>query len=562
MGGHDELSFTGKRWLWPEVMAPPESPAFMSALLTRRGIVGEAVASYLAPSLAALADPAQMADMSKAVGRLLGALARRESIVVYGDYDVDGVCATALLVDFLAKVGAQVSFYVPHRRSEGYGLNGEAVRELAGRHQLLITVDCGVTAVEEISLARSLGLDVLVVDHHQVPNELPPAVACLDPHRPDCAFPFKGLCATGVAFMLAAAVRRALREQGGFAGSREPDLRELLDLVAIATVADMVPLTGANRTLVTAGLRLMGAAKRPGVRALMEVAKIEPALVSASDLAFRIAPRINARGRMAHAAEAVDLLLTPDAARAKMLAGLLDAANRDRRAVERATLDAAVAAVEAQELAAHAGLVVFDPAWHPGVLGLVATRLVSRYHRPAIVIGEGGRGSGRSIEGLNLHAAISAASAHLLRFGGHPAAAGVTIAPERVPDFRAAFAAGVRQTLGDPPFTPVLKPEAEIDAAALKLDTLAAIEQLAPFGQDNPEPLFVARALAVRGKQVVADEHLKIKLGEGHDAIGFGMAALLPQLPPTVDAVFRLSRNRFRGRETLQLRLEDLRPSA
>ena len=564
------LSLTGRHWAWPEAGTKDVFPALRSfpdwlgTWLQRRGLSEAAsLQAYLQPRLQLLPDPATLADLQPAVARLQRAIAGQESIVIYGDYDVDGVCSAALTVECLRLMGAQATYYIPDRRAEGYGLNGEAMQQLAGRHQLLVTVDCGIGSVAEVALAQQLGLDVIVVDHHQVPSILPPAVACINPHRPDCAFPFKGLCAAGVAFLLMAGLRRALRAAGAFAAGGEPDLRQVLDLVAVATVADMVPICDTNRVLVAAGLAQVPRRRRPGLLALCTLARCDPEHLTATDVGFRIGPRINARGRMHHAGAAVELMLTDDPVVAATLAASLDAANQERRTVERATLEAAVQQVEAAGPALAAALVLYDPSWHPGVLGLVASRLASRFHRPALVIGEGGKGSGRSIEGLNLHAALQAVSTHLLKFGGHPAAAGVTVATTAIPGLRSALVAAVTAQLGGQPLVPTLRPDAQLTEAALSLETVDLLERLAPFGQGNPEPLFVARQLQVRRASEVGDGHLKMTLGQGGlDAIGFGMAPLLPRLGPSVDAIFQLERNAFRGRVRLQLRLHDLRDAS
>ena len=563
---HQVLSLTGRRWHWPALPLNPDFahshglPPWVGALLEQRGVAGEeAVNRYLEPSLTTLEDPHSMADMPAALERLMGALERREPMVVYGDYDVDGVCSTAVLVEFLRGVGGNVAFYIPDRRAEGYGLNGAAIKDLATRAKLIITADCGVTAVEEIALARRHGADVLVVDHHQCPEHMPAAVACLNPHRPDCAFAFKGLCAAGVAFMLVVALRRALRERGAFATRPEPDVRALLDMVAVATVADMVPIHGTNRVLVAAGLRRLAQAPRPGLAALCAVAKIPPGKCTATDLGFRLGPRINARGRMSQAGLAVDLMLCRDPLQAETMAATLDAANEERRQVEKTTVDAAIAQVLDLNLSHDAMLVVHDCGWHPGVLGLVASRLVGRFHRPALVIGEGGKGSGRSVEGLNLHAALTRAAAWMVRFGGHPMAAGVTVTADNIAPLRAALAADVQQQLGAPPFAPILRPDLEVTAAMLNLDTVGTVQRLAPFGQGNPEPLFVARGLPVTHKRLVGERHLKLRFGAHADGIAFGLGELLGELPSTVDVAFHLERNEWQGRVSVQMRVQDMR---
>ncbi|MEO1170906.1 MAG: DHHA1 domain-containing protein, partial [Myxococcota bacterium] len=388
----------------------------------------------------------------------------------------------------------------------------------------------------------------------------PPAVACLNPHRPDCDYPYKPLCAAGLAFLLVVALRRALRERGAFADGGEPDVRPLLDAVALATVADMVPITGTNRVLVASGLRRMRQNPRPGIRALMEVAGVDGREVRARDLGFKLGPRINAKGRLAHAGEAVELLLTPDASRARHLAAALDQANGERRTLERSTQDQAVALAEAAGYGESPAIVVGDSSWHPGVLGLVASRLVSRFNRPAIVIGEGGKGSARSIDGLNIHDALGDCAAHLDKFGGHTAAAGLTLKTGALAEFRTSFAAAVEARLGPPPYIAELRPDLEVEDRELSLQMVQELSLFEPFGQENPEPLLLARRMRVREKRVVGGDHLKLSLGDGgHDAIGFGLGEHLETVPDEVDVVFRVERNVFRGRESLQLRIDDLR---
>ncbi len=573
----DKMSVRGRKWVAPQPVAlesvesAPDAlheptlplPSWLRTLVKRRGLgAGSELERYLEPSLGHLDDPGALAGMKQACDGLATAVIEGCSITIYGDYDVDGVCATTVLVEFLREVGARAEFYIPDRQREGYGLNVDAVREIAEDSELMVTVDCGITAVEPLAEARSLGLDVIVVDHHQVPETLPPALACLNPHRPDCTYPFKPLCAAGLAFLLVVALRRCLRERGFFEDGEQPDVRPLLDVVALATVADMVPIVGTNRVLVAAGLRRMQRQPRPGIRALMEVSGVSPSDIKARDLGYKLGPRINAKGRLAHAGDAVELLLTPDASRARHLAATLDQANSERRTVEKQVQSAAMAQVDALGLSEGAALVVADPEWHPGVLGLVASRLVSKWHRPAIVIGQGGKGSARSVEGLNIHEAIGVCDAHLERFGGHRAAAGLTLKEGELDAFRAAFAAAVQQRLGPPPYVPEVRPDLEVEDRELSLRMVQELSLLEPFGQENPEPLLMARRMRVREKRIVGGEHLKLSLGEGgHDAIGFGLGEHAETLPDEVDVVFRVERNVFRGRESLQLRIDDLRPA-
>lgn len=577
--GEQELSLLGRRWSWPALPVPllreqaadaaKQVPDWLTPILAARGITdAQKQALFLAPSLRALADPAGIADMQPAIERILLAQKRNERITIYGDYDVDGVVSSAVLLEFFAAAQMQADFYIPDRRAEGYGLNADAVARLAGSCDLLLTVDCGSTSHAEIAVAKAHGLDVIVIDHHQVGASLPEALALLNPHRPDCAFADKDLCAAGVAFMLVVALRRAMREQAPESPGALMDVRCLLDMVAVATVADMVPLQGLNRILVACGLQRLRSTPRPGLLALLEVAGIDKTQVQSSDLGFRLGPRINARGRLDHAGLAVELMRAADLAEARPMAQVLDAANVARRHLEGETLRQAVARVQEDNLTEHAALVVADASWHPGVLGLVASRLVQRFHRPAVVIGEGGKGSGRSVEGLDLHACLSACHAQLLRFGGHPAAAGVTIDFAQVDDFRQHLGASVQARMGDAPYAPQLRPDAEVEFSCMHLGTVALLEQLEPFGRMNPAILFVAKQQQVQECRRVGENHLKLRLspvGCGQagsiDAIAFGMAELEARLPACIDVLFHLERNVFRGIANVQMRIVDVRAS-
>lgn len=539
-----------------------QQPDFLQQLMALRGVdAGPAREAFLAPSLARMLDPGVMAHMDRAIDRLLHALAHGERVMVWGDYDVDGVCATSVLMAFFRQINLACDFYIPDRRSEGYGLNVAAMAAIAQSHDLLVTVDCGSTSIEEVAHAKALGLDTIVVDHHQVLPDLPPAVACINPQRPDCGYSDKGLCAAGLAFMVAVALRRALRQKGHFTALRpEPDLRPLLDLVATATVADMVPLTGVNRMLVHVGLERMRRAPRPGLRALCEVAKVAVADVNAQDLGFRIGPRINARGRMEHAGLAVELMLTEDASEAGRMARALNDANVSRRALEKRTVDEAVAQVEQEQRTQDPVLVVSHEGWHAGVLGLVASRLVARYHRPAVVIGEGGKGSARSIGKINLHSCLTKAHHTMLRFGGHPAAAGLTILPENIDALRNALREEVAALLGMPPYIPDVAADLRVEGHFLTPALWSHLHRLAPFGQANPEPLLAAARQPIMERRLVGEDHLKLRLGErGYEAIAFGMGHLLPKLKSHVDVLFYLERSVYQGASRLQMRVYDLR---
>ncbi|HEX8909937.1 MAG TPA: single-stranded-DNA-specific exonuclease RecJ, partial [Anaeromyxobacteraceae bacterium] len=430
-------------------------------VLACRGLADPADANrFLDPKLSDLPDPFLMSGMERAVERLARALEAGERIALYGDYDVDGVTSTALLAGFLRAAGGDVLTYVPHRLVEGYGLNTDAVRRLAeGGARLLVSLDCGITSVAEVRAAAELGVDAVVVDHHTVPVELPAAVAILNPHQPRCGYPYKPLAAVGVTFCLAMALRKRLREAGRFGATRpEPNLRQALDLVALGTVADVVPLTGVNRILVRWGLEELARTGRPGLRALKRVAGIaDGAPVGAGQVGFRLGPRLNAAGRLDDAGRGVRLLLSRDEGEATALADELDRENRARQEIEHQILEQAVVQAEERVAAGARGLVLWRESWHPGVVGIVASRVVERFHRPAVLVGVAngaGKGSGRSIEAFHLHDALTACAGHLQRFGGHKHAAGVTVDPAALPAFRGAFEAFAAAHLADEDLVP------------------------------------------------------------------------------------------------------------
>ena len=538
----------------------------VAQVLWRRGVRSPAEAqAFLQPTLAELPDPSLLKGIEPAVERLVRALETGERITAYGDYDVDGVTSTTLLVSFLRACGASVDHYVPHRLAEGYGLNLEAVARLAGRGtRLLVTLDCGVTAVAEVDQAIRLGVDVVVVDHHTTPAELPRAAAIINPWQPGCTYPTRHLCAVGVTFLLCTALRRRLREQGWFATRREPNLKSYLDLVAIGTVADVVPLTGVNRLLVRSGLEVLARSQRPGLRALKRVAGLPvEGPVTAGQIGFRLGPRINAAGRLDDAGRAVELLLSENPVEAEALAAELDAANAERQAIERAISEEALAQAQARPEAR--GLVLHGEGWHPGVVGIVASRIVEKTHKPTVVIGVDpetglGKGSGRSIEAFHLYDALQACSEHLARFGGHKHAAGVTVERERIEAFAAAFERHAADMLSPEDLVPRCRIDGVLDPREIDAPLCEALETLAPFGAGNPEPVFSLRGVTARGR-VVGQNHLKLTLPEAPlvDAIGFGLGERLPDLAGRVDLAFTLGFDEYRGERRLQLKLRHLR---
>jgi single-stranded-DNA-specific exonuclease len=491
--------------------------------------------------------------MRRAVERIRAAIAAGERICVHGDYDVDGISATAVAVLVLRDAGARVEWRLPSRFEEGYGLAAETIEQLADQGvDLVLTVDCGITAVDEVARAIELGLDVVVTDHHRPGETLPdcPVVAT----RPS-EYPCPDLCGTGVVYTLA----RALL------GDDHPAVERVLDLVALATIADVVPLVDENRALAAGGLRALARTSRPGLKALMRTARVDPAAIDATAVAFRLAPRINAAGRLGRPDVALELLLTDDPAVARELAGTLEDLNRERQAVEERILREAVARVESwpAERQARRGYVLWDEGWHEGVIGIVASRLVERLHRPVVLIarsGEAWKGSGRSVADFDLHGGLAACASHLGRFGGHRAAAGLSIETERLEAFAEAFAEHADGALAEVDLRPTTVVDAVVPAGALTLDLAQELDRLAPFGLGNPEPtLLVASVEATAASTVGEGKHLRFRVRQqgrdGGSAIAFGLGAQLDRLQREArfDVAFRLKENRWNGTVAPQL---------
>lgn len=507
-------------------------------------------------------SPSEFDSMGEVVDRVLAAVRERRRITVHGDFDVDGVCATTILVSSLRELGGECDWLIPDRLADGYGLSEGNVRRLAERGtSLLITVDCGITAVEEVALARSLGMEVVVTDHHQPGESLPD---CPILHPAVRGYPFAELCGTAVAWKLAC----ALGESAG--GGRDPE--DDLDLVALATVADVVPLVGENRSLVKRGLVEVRRARRPGLRALMAVARCEPTRLDETDLGFRLGPRINAAGRLYRADAGVELFLTRDDARAAEIAAELNRANGERRSAEREVDTAAEAARRElpDELREAHGLVLAGPDWHPGVIGIVASRLVERHHRPVVIVslgGEGGgRGSGRSIPGFDLLAGLEACSEHLEKFGGHRAAAGLELRAESLDAFREAFAAHATRVLGPEDLRRTERIDAMVGGQSLGLDLAEELSRLAPFGMGNPGVRLLVPSARVRDVRTMGEgKHARFSLHSGsHRALGvaFGRSRLGVGDDDPVDAAIRLEVNHWNGSVEPRVVLRELYPVA
>jgi single-stranded-DNA-specific exonuclease len=542
-------------------------PKAIARIVVGRGFADlDSATRFLHPELKHLPDPYTMKGIERAARRIADAMEKGERITLYGDYDVDGVTSSTLLADFLRQHGTEAGVYIPKRLIEGYGLNKDAVEKLAAQGtRVLVTLDCGITAQDEIARANEHGMDCIVVDHHRCPPALPPAYAVLNPHQDDCGYPDKVLAAVGVTFNLIIALRKVLRERGRYVSTAEPNLRRLLDLVALGTIADMVPLTGVNRVLTWFGMAELRAARRPGVRALMDVSGVLSHRAQSTDVSFRLGPRINAAGRLDDASVGVQLLLTQDMAEARRLAEVLDLANGERQRIEADVFKSAVAIVDAMETLPHA-LVLADSEWHPGVVGIVATKLVERYDRATVLIGEGGRGSARTARGIHLYNALNDVSEHLTKFGGHRAAAGLRIAFDRIEAFRSALCTRIehdeRAGLTE---ESMISFEDELDPDDVDRPFFDALRALEPYGNGNPEPLFRLSNVRVKGATVVGGQHLKMRLFEGRfgglKAIAFKKGELLDALHSgrSIDLCFHLESSEFQGFESLELRVRDLR---
>lgn len=508
-------------------------------------------------------DPFLIPDMDAAIERLHRAVTTRESICFYGDYDVDGMTATSVYLSFFQGLGAQAQAYIPHRMREGYGLNAGAVQRLAAAGiRLLVTSDCGTTSHREIELAKQLGVDVIVTDHHQTDEQMPPAVAVLNPHRAGARYPFLGLCSAALAYKVCQAYASRYRQAG-------VPLESLLDLVALATIADVVPLHDENRGFVREGLAQLSRGSRCGVRALKQVAGITRDC-TAETIGFRLAPRLNAAGRLDHAMLGVQLLTTESPAEAQRLADRLEQLNRERQKIEADIMSEALAGLQDQELPP--ALVLASRRWHLGVVGIVAARLVERFHRPTIVISineQGvGKGSARTTGGFDLYQGLTACRDLVEAFGGHPSAAGVTLRESRLDEFRARFCDAVAGWSSEAAKVPTLHVDAEVRLHEVNLQLIQEIGSLHPFGAGNPEPTFAVTGLDVMDSRTVGEKHLKMTVRQGSsppfDSIGFGMKSLVDrgiQGRRLVDLAFTPELNHWNGYDRIQLRIRDVRPS-
>jgi single-stranded-DNA-specific exonuclease len=537
-------------------------PPLVCRLLASRGYGDvESAKRYLRPRLEHLHDPSTLGDLDRAVDRIVRAIRDRETILVHGDYDVDGICSTTILVRTLRWLGGEANPFIPHR-SDGYDLTaaGVAAARRVGA-TLVITCDCGTSALGPVRELNASGIDVIVSDHHLPGGPLPESYAVLNPRKPGCPSPDKDLCAAGVAFKLALQLTKAM-------GASPNPVYNMIDLVGLATIADVAPLRGENRVLAKHGLRVLNATRNVGLRAMIRAAALDRKPITAGRVGFILAPRLNAAGRVGSALRGVELLLTTEESTANPIARELEELNAHRQELDRQALEQARDMARALDLEQTYGLVLAAEGWHPGVVGIVASRIVEEFGRPAILIaleGDEGKGSGRSITPFDLHAGIAECRDLLLRFGGHRSAAGVTVARDRVAEFARRFNDVARSRLSPADLVPELRADLEVDLREVDEHLETLLRYVEPCGVGNPSPVLVARGVRVASApRVVGKDGLKVRLAQNGTeltALAWGMAYRIPELSvgATIDVAFRLERDEWNGESRLQARLADFR---
>lgn len=538
----------------------------IARLLAIRGIQSfDQARTFFRPDFNLLHDPYLMKDMDSGAARLAQAVRAQERVLVYGDYDVDGTTATAIMYTFLRQFGVDVKYFIPHRFKDGYGISVEGILQAISLNaSLIVSVDCGITAVEEAKFAKEKGIDLIICDHHTTGDIIPDAAAVLDPKRPDCSYPFDGLSGAGVAFKL---VQATLNELGLPASNAN----QFLDLVAISIASDIVPIVDENRMLMREGLKYINSEPRKGVKALIDLIRLEIGKISTSQIVFSIGPRINAAGRMGDAGAAVQLLISETEEDANKWALELDRINKLRRTTDNQTMEKAVKMIEDKiNLDTQNALVLHDPEWHLGVIGIVASRIVDVYCRPTIMLStvDGQiKGSARSIRGFNIYNALKKCDSHLLQFGGHEYAAGLTMEPDKLPAFTELFLQVAKRKLCDEDFEPELIIDSELNLKDINLKFWKVLSQFEPFGPQNLRPVFVSKGLKVVGvPSVVGNGHLKMKVAQNgsvnFEAIGYNMHEYLPKLRENsgeqVNMAFVLEENNWQRKNTIQIRIKDI----
>lgn len=541
-------------------------------LMNRRIFSPTDVSRFFSSSFKDLRAPFSIKDMDTAVRRIHTAITTHEKILIFGDYDVDGITATTLLYQFLQYTGADVTYYIPHRVREGYSLQAGHISDyvLPNKIRLIITVDCGSKSHEAVIMAQNAGTDVIITDHHTLSEELPPAVAVVNPKRPDCTAGFETLAGVGVAYCLLISLRKHLREMNFWTAPNrpEPNLKYFCDLVALGTVADVVPLVNENRIFSKTGLEILNTTKRPGIRALVKACGIRSKMTSTDDILFRLAPRLNAAGRIGHAKTAVSLLTTDDSETAKKISSSLNHVNQERKRIEKKIYKDILEYVNLHpEMLRQHSLVLTDPGWHEGVIGIVASKIVEKYYRPVILISTRngiGKGSGRSIPGFDLHNGLVACADDLEYFGGHSMAAGLTIKAENISRFRKHFEKAVRKKTTPSDFLQTVLVDYELGFDEISGELIDALESLEPYGEGNPEPLFMTRNVKVLSSEIVGGSHRRMTLkqvsekpGRPVNAIHFNIDTDARLREHFHQIAFRLRWNRWNGRQTAQIIIEE-----
>ena len=540
----------------------------ISQILVNRGFQDkEIVRNYLYPSLNNLHSPFLMKDMKNGVLRLLKAIYDHEEIIIYGDYDADGITSVVILFKFIREITPNVNYYIPDRVQEGYGLNIPAIDKFKKNNvKLIISVDCGISDLEQIAYARSLGIDTIVLDHHAISGPLPSAIASINPNREDCTFPFKGLAGVGIAFNFLIALRGTLNKEGFWKNKDYPNLKEYLDIVALGTIGDIAPLVDENRIFSKIGLELITEGLRPGIKALKEVSGVDNQNIDSFKASFSLIPRINAAGRIASPLDAVELLLTNNMEEARLLAKKLDSYNRKRQFMGKEIINEILEKIRAnQSIGKRNALVFTSDKWHPGIIGTVASQLVDLFNRPAFVISLSngiGKGSGRSISGFNIYKGIQQCASLLLSYGGHCYAAGFSIKEENIEQFTFLLDEIISSSVQLPELLSQTTIDAECQLTDINLNLMNQMEMLAPFGSNNPEPLLYAHNIKVSAPIVVGNNHLKMWLnrdGISHGSIWFYMGEHLPAINGSnLDIVFTPQINDWNGSSDIQLKIKDV----
>jgi len=548
-------------------------PAIASILVNRNIVSAEDASNFLYPSLHRLNPPFFIKDMDAAVNRILTAIKHNEKILIFGDYDVDGITATTILLEFFRSAGADVSYYIPHRTKEGYGLQSNHISDysLSKRINLIITTDCGAGSHDAVKTAKSAGIDVIITDHHIISDTIPPAVAVVNPKRHDCPSGFDDLAGVGVAFYLLICLRKKLREIHFWQNRPEPNLKSLCDLVALGTMADMVPLVAENRILTRTGLDIITSSNRPGLNALIEASGINKNNIDTDDIVFGLAPRLNSAGRIDHASMAVELLTTKNTETAEQIAQSLNHMNQRRRSIENGILTQIEGQLKKNpHLLQKNTLVLAHQDWHLGVLGIVAARIMQKYFRPVVLITTTagiGKGSARSIPGVDLYKGLLACADDLEIFGGHSMAAGIKIKTEKIARFQTNFENAIGNMTKPDDFIPKISIDYELDFDDISGALIDEIESLKPFGSGNHEPLFMSRNVRVASSKIVGKNHRRMLLkqasgstGKTFNAIHFNIDLSIPLKEHFDQIAFRLRWNRWNEKKSAQLIIEEVKP--